>query len=218
MAAKRPTLKVAQYLRAELDIAAADGGGIRARWLYGLRLLRDEQAMSAGGGGLRHGVAARLIAEAKSRGISLSDQEIQRRLRCARAYPTEAQIRRAVTDFKAWRDLVNAGFPPIDAPDGEPAADHRTKDERDRDKARQLLELVGEQGSLFPLDTFEPSAPLKDLLAYAEEQEALTARFVARGAKRRAYLDELIAAVDGDLAQSWEDAHRAAYGTRDVVL
>lgn len=207
------TLKVAQYLRAERDITAAEAGGIRARWLYGLRLLRDEQAMSPGGGGLRHGVAARLVAEAKARGFNLSEREIRRRLQCARTYPTETEIGHAVADFRTWRELAEAGFPAYDAPADEPPADHRTKDERDRDKARALLDLVGEQGSLFPLDTFEPdTSTLKELYAYAEEQEALTARFVARGVKRRTYLDELAAAVDGDLSQSWQAAHRAAYG------
>jgi hypothetical protein len=210
-------MKVSQYMRAEQAIVSADGSGIRSRWLYGLRLLRDPEAMSAGGGGLRHGVAEQLVAAAKARGLRLSDREIRRRLQCARVYSTETQIGHAVADFETWRDLSTAGFPPVDAPPGEPPADHRTKDEKDHAAARRLLDLVGEQGTLFPLEMFEPTeSPLKDLVDYATEQEALTARFVEHGRKRREYLDLLVDAVGGDLAVVWEDAHKLAFGDDEI--
>jgi len=208
-------VKTAQYIRQEKAIATADTSGIRERWLWGLRLLRDTEAMSSPTS-LRHGVAEQLIAaagrDAKGRN-RLGVQEIQRRLRCARAYRTEFEIRAALTDFGTWDDLARAGFPDFDAPEGEPVADHRTDAERQRDHARALADIFGEQGTLFPLADFEPTAtPLKDLQAYAEEMAELTSRFRKRDEERRAYLDVLILAAAGDLSVTWQDAHQRAYG------
>lgn len=211
-------MRTAQYGRQEAAIAAADSGSIRARWLYGLRLLNDTEKI-APAGGLRHGVTEALIEAAMKRGVKLSAREIQRRLQCARAYPTEAQIRHAVADFATWRDLSDANFPPFEAPDGEPAADYRTGDEVKRDRARHLAELTDRQGTLFPLGTFEPSTTtLKELQGYATEQAEMTARFAARDAERAAYLDELIAAVGGDLNAVWQDAEDALRASRGGVI
>lgn len=201
-------MKTTQYVRQEKAIAVADSGGIRQRWIWGLRLLRDTEAM-ASPKSLRHGVADQLITAAKAGGLKLSVREIQRRLQCARTYETEAQIRHAVSDFETWHDLVEAGFPPYEAPDGEASADHRTEAERDHDRARALADLVGTQGTLFPLRDFEPvETTLKELWDYAEQQEALTSRFVSHGLRRRDYLDRLIAAADNDMSMTWLEAHR----------
>jgi len=35
----------------------------------------------------------------------------------------------------------------------------------------------------------------------------MTARFVARGEKRREYFERLVGAVEGDLSTMWADAH-----------
>lgn len=82
-------MKVTQYVRQERAIASADSGGIRERWIWGLRLLRDPDAMSSPKS-LRHGVADQLMAAAARAGRKLSDREIRWRLQCARTYPTEA--------------------------------------------------------------------------------------------------------------------------------
>lgn len=209
-------MKTTQYVRLEHAIAAADSGGIRQRWMWGLRLLRDVEKM-ASAKSLKHGAADELITAAKAAGRKLSAREIQRRLQCARTYPTESQIRHAVADFETWRDLAEAGFPPYEAPDGEAPADHRTDIERDRDRARALIDMVGEQGALFPLSDFEPiETTLKDLQVYMEEQEGITARFVARGHKRRAYFEQLIEAADFDLGVTWAEAHARLGDGTDV--
>lgn len=209
-------MKVAQYIKAEKAINAAEAGGIRSRWFYGLRLLRDPAVMSPGGGGLRHGVAAQLVAETTARGMRLSEREIRYRIQCARAYPTEAQIGNAVADFGAWRDLIAAGFPAYPAPPNEPVADHRTEEEKRRDAARRLAEQIGEQGALFPLDEFEPTeSTVKDLQAYAEQMADLTERFAKRDRERGEYVAQLIAATGGDLSVLWQDAHRLAFGAGD---
>lgn len=203
-------MKTTQYVRQEKAIASADSGGIRERWLWGLRLLNDAEKI-APAGGLRHGVAERLIATAgtTSKGRNrLGEQEIQRRLRCARTYKTEAEIREALTAFGTWDELSRAGFPPFEVSPDEPMADYRTPAEQAHDRARALADLIGEQGALFPLRDFEPVVTtLKDLIEYADQQEELTARFVEHGRKRRAYLDSLIAAAEDDLSMTWQAAH-----------
>ena len=216
-------MKITQYVRAETTIVNADGGGIRQRWLYGLRLLRDPQAMSQNGNGgdavsLRHGVTEQLIAAAEKHGLKLGDREIRRRLQCARAYPTESQIGHAVTDFGTWHDLVAAGFPAYEPEPEEPPADYRTQAEREHAHARQMLLDVGQQGLLFPLEEFEPTeVTLRELLTYADEQDEITERFAKRGRERRAYLKELLVAVDYDANAIWQDAHDRAYGEQQAA-
>lgn len=201
-------MKTTQYVRQEKAIAAADSGSIRERWLWGLRLLRDPEAFAPKSTQLKPGRADLLVKAATASGLRLSAREIQYRLRCARTYQTEAEIAQASAEFGSWAALIAADFPAFDVPDDEPPADHRTQTERDHDHARALVDLIGEQGALFPLRDFEPVVTtLKDLLVYTEQQEELTARFVEHGKKRRAYLDDLIAAADFDMSMTWQEAH-----------
>lgn len=204
-------MRTRAYRDAGRAIHAADINGIRGRWFYGLRLINDPDAI-APGGGLKHGIADRLIEIAKKDGDKLSPAELRYRMQCARAYSKESQIVTAVTIYETWTDLRNAGFPVYDAPSDEPDADWRTKAERDHEAAQRLAELAGPQGTLFPYD-FEPDeTSLKDLVAYAEDQAALTDRFAERDRKRAVYLEQLRAAVGDDLSASWRDAHVAAFG------
>jgi len=206
-------MKVTQYLRIERAIAAAAANDIRERWLWGLRLLRDPDAFSPGSTQLKPGRADELVRAAKAAGLKLTDREIRYRLQCARAYPAESQIRNAGAEFEDWTSLRAAGFPPFESEAGEPPADHRTDVERQRDHARALTDILGEQAALFPLADFEPTeTPLKDLKAYAEEMAELTARFRKRDDERREYLEALIDAADGDLSTTWQDAHLRAFG------
>lgn len=201
-------MKTTQYVRQSSAIAAADSGGIRERWMWGLRLLRDPDAFNPGSSQLRPGRAAELIKAHAARGIDLTEREIRYRLQVARAYQTEAEFGTACAEFTTWSDLRDAGFPAFDVPLGEPLADHRTPEEVRRDRARQLAEITSPQGALFPLSHFEPvTATLKELQEYAAEQAELTARFVAHDDKRSAYLAELIDAAEGDLSMTWQEAH-----------
>ncbi len=201
-------MKTTQYVRQEKAIASADTGGIRERWVWGLRLLRDPEAFAPKSTQLKPGRTDELIRAASAAGLRLSDREIRYRLQCARAYGTEAEIRHACAEFGDWSALRAAGFPAFSVASDEPLADHRTQTERDHDHARALVDLIGEQGALFPLRDFEPvETTLKELVDYAEQQEALTARFVEHGRKRRAYLDQLIEAAEDDLSMTWQAAH-----------
>jgi hypothetical protein len=176
--------------------------------MWGLRLLRDPDAFNQGSSQLKPGRADELIAATTARGYKLSATEIRNRLRCARAYPTEAQIQQILVEFETWSALIQADFPAREAPQGEPTADHRTDDERRRDHARALAELVNEQGALFPLSDFEPQeTTVKELQEYTREMEDLTARFAERDRKRREYVDRLAAAAEGDLSMTWKEAH-----------
>jgi hypothetical protein len=201
-------VKTTQYVKQERAIAAADSGGVRERWMWGLRLLRDPEAFAPGSSQLRPGLADELIDANAKRGIKLSEREIRRRLQCARTYQTETEFGHAVAEFGTWRDLADANFPAREASPDEPPADHRTPDEIRRDRARQLAEAVDPQGVLFPLDRFEPATvTLMDLETYTKEQEELTARFAAHDWKRRCYLARLIEAAGGDLSTTWQQAH-----------
>lgn len=201
-------MKTTQYVRQERAIASADAGGIRERWLWGLRLLRDPDAFAPGSSQLKPGRTDELVQAATAAGLKLSEREIRYRIQCARAYPTEAQIRHAGAEFQGWTELRSAGFPPIAAPDGEPPADHRTEAERRHDHARALADVIGDQGALFPLSTFEPvTTTLKELAGYAAEMAELTERFATRDRERSEYLERLIAAAGGDLSVTWQDAH-----------
>jgi hypothetical protein len=213
-------MKISQYMNAEKAIVSADGGGIRQRWLYGLRLLRDPESTSPDGNGssLRHGVTEVLVDAARERGLTLSARELQYRLQCARAYKTESQIRNAIADFGSWFALTQARFPTYETEPDEPLADHRTQAERDHDRARQMLLAVGPQASLFPLAEFEPTeVTLRQLIVYADEQDEITKRFARRGQDRREYLGALLLAVDYDVDVIWQDAHHAAFGEQAVA-
>jgi hypothetical protein len=206
-------MKTTQYIRIERAISAAATSDIRERWFWGLRLLHDPDAFAPGSSQLKPGRADELIRSAKAAGMTLSEREIRYRIQCARAYPTDSQIRHACAEFEDWSSLRAAGFPAFEAAEGEPPADHRTDAERQRDHARALTDLLGDQGTLFPLADFEPhETPLKDLQAYTAEMAELTARFRRRDEERQAYLDQLITAAGGDLSVTWQEAHLRAFG------
>lgn len=215
-----------RYLRLEKNIAASDTGGILERWRYGRRLLTDGKATTPAGN-LRHGVLASLIADAKADGYALGEREIQRRLQCAKAYPTEAEIRLASDGFHIWSDLYNAGFPPVEVTDpGEPH-DPRDADEKWRDFENERRRREAEnpkQGALFDLptffshDTFGPRTRLSDLRGACEVSEQMTANFVKYDSERRAYLNELLGAVGGNDSAMWYEADARRRGLTALGL
>lgn len=206
-------MKTTQYVRLERAIAAGAVNDIHDRWLWGLRLLRDPDAFSSGSSQLKPGRTDELIHAAKAAGLKLSEREIRYRIQCARAYPTETQIRHAGAEFEDWSSLRSAGFPPFEAPEGEAPADHRTDTERRTDAARALAEAGLEQCALFPLDRFEPAtSTLKDLAQHAADMAELTARFQRKDQERQAYVDQLVDAAQGDMSMTWGVAHHRAFG------
>ena len=208
-------MSTARYSRQEKAIAAADAGSVRQRWEYG-RLLLVDDAMTTPAGNLRNGKVAELILAAAKVGRKISEREIRYRLECGRAYPCESQIRHAGAEYEGWTDLRNAGFPACDPEDGEAPYDPRGDRERSRDAARSLARH-GERGDetqlplfdYFPDDRFDETSTLAELTKYAAEMAELTERFVQRDKERAAYLASLIAAVNGDMSKTWEQAQAA---------
>jgi hypothetical protein len=202
-------MRTRPYAAAEKAIAAADTGSIRQRWEYGRRLLVDDTATTPAGN-LRHGAAGELIQVAHKTGRKLSEREIRYRLECARAYPCESQIRQILADFENWWQLIQAGFPPRPAPEGERPYDPRaTREiERSHDSAgTAILPEPWEQRGLF--ERFTDDTTLAAMQRYAEEQAELTERFARRCDDRFEYLGTLIKAVGGDLSKTYGEARAA---------
>ena len=177
-------MRYERYRRIEQAVAASDSGGIWERWRYGRRLLCDAEATTPNGN-LQHGVLDKLKRGAARSHRKLSDREIQYRLQCARAYPKESQIRSAAADFESWRELCDAGFPPIQAAGDErpynPLETDELRQQSDRRGAR-LIERAGYDESLF--DHFEKTATLAEIKIWADEQDEITAIIVAHHSHR----------------------------------
>jgi hypothetical protein len=213
-------MRFAEYGRIERSISASDNGTIYERWRYGRRLLCDAQ-MTTPAGNFKHGVLEKLIRASSGK---LSDRELRYRLQCGRTYPKRSQIGNAVADFGAWRDLIQAGFPPYDGdPDELPynpldtaelIKQHETQDERFREDGQYddgglFVRSENEEGALIPRDTFGDDTPLSEVDRWADEQLELAARFTDRATKRRFYVDGLIKAVSGDMNATLGEAERA---------
>lgn len=207
-------MSTARYSRQEKAIAAADAGSVRQRWEYG-RLLLVDDTMTTPAGNLRNGKVAELVLAAAKVGRKISEREIRYRLECARAYPCESQIRHAGAEFEGWTDLRNASFPAREPEEGEEPFDPREDRERSRDAARSLARHgKGDDDQIalfdyFPDDRFDETSTLAELTKYAAEMAELTERFVHRDKERAAYLASLIAAVNGDMSKTWEQAQAA---------
>jgi hypothetical protein len=199
-------MKYAGYLRIEQRILASNADGIVERWRFGRRLIEDGTATTPAGN-MRHGELAKLLAKSKSAGYRLSEREIGYRLQCAKAYPTEAQIRTQVRISGDWTSLREAGFPPVEMPD-EDVAEAAGPDAHD-----DLPAGPDEQLALFPAEQFTRLSTLGELAKYADEQREYTEHMAARDARRYAYLQLLIAAVGGDMSATWEDAQQALDAT-----
>lgn len=215
-------MRYGRYLRLEKNIAASDTGGILERWRYGRRLLTDGKATTPAGN-LKHGILAGLIADAKAEGYKISEREIRYRLECARAYQTEAEIGTASADFADWTALREAGFPQVEVTDPGDPHDPRDADEKWRDfenERKRREQQDPKQGELFELpkffshDTFGPRTRLSDLRAACDVSEQMTANFVKYDSERRAYVNELLDAVDGNDSAMWfeADARRRGLG------
>lgn len=215
-----------RYLRLEKNIAASDTGGILERWRYGHLLLANDTHPN---GRLKHGVTEKRVAEAKAAGYTtLSEREVRYRLQAARAYDSEAKLGKALAEFPTWWDLIQAGFPVVemsgDDDPGEPY-DPRTESERKRDAQAEIDRLKAEhagQGTLFdwePRFTFRfqgdehgPRTPLSDLVPVLDSSERFTADMAKYDAERRAYYEELVKAVGGDLTKTWYEAEMRRRG------
>lgn len=216
-------MRLGEYGRIEREISASDHGTIHQRWRYGRRLLCDAE-MTTPAGNFKHGVLEKLI---RASGGKLSERELRYRLQCGKAYPTRSQIGNAVADFSAWRELIQAGFPPYEGDldelpynpldTEELVKQHGTEEgRRDEDSRYEEGGLYprGECGTeaIIPRDTYGDSTPLHEVDRWADEELELAARHTGRAEKRRRYVDSLIKAVNGDLNATLGEAERRLHG------
>lgn len=205
-------MRVSQYTAIEKAIATGTVADIRQRWFYGLMLLHDPEKMSSTGQTLGRGVAEKLVAAARSRGLELNERELRHRLQCARTYLRDSQVGRAASHFKTWTALVEANFPDFESDPDEPLADWRTDAEKNA-AAKEAEALLNGQERLPFAGRFDPvRVTLKDLRDACDTSEQMTANFGETDRKNREYLDALIKAVDGDESKTQAEAHQAAYG------
>lgn len=103
------------FLVIEARIRDGARGDIQNRWDYGRNLV----AAKSGRTQLPHGFIGDRMKEAARAGSELNRTEIQRRMRLAEVYDSPGKLRQAMTQFRTWTALVDAGFPPVvsDEPD-----------------------------------------------------------------------------------------------------
>lgn len=211
-----------RYLRLEKNIAASDTGGILERWRYGRELVTDRKRTTEAGN-FRTGAIDEMITIGKAAGVSLSRREIQYRAQCARAYPTETELRTARAQFADWTEFREAGFPPVELPDGVDPGDPYDPHAADRKPPRGTPQepLTTSDGKRVPEfappvrfggDEHGPRSTIEDLYAACKESEGYTDRMAANDARRRAYVDDLRDAVGGDLTKTWYEAEQRRKG------
>jgi hypothetical protein len=164
-------VKTNPYLKLERQISSDERGGILHRWRYGRQLLEAK----AGRQRLPKGLIGDLIKSADKAGLKVSEREIQYRIRCAEAYPTEAHSRTAVRLFGSWTDLREAGFPPIEVDDLDAeeilaeglasAPDEWEQQEIDIPGLKPVLSIKGRK---VPLIKGEGGATIADVEAYRD--------------------------------------------------
>lgn len=102
-----------RIVNAERLVIGADGAGVLPRWRSGREWAQEREGRTQ----IPRGRLAGITHEVERRtGIVLSHREIQRRMQCADAYPTEAHLQTAIRTHRTWSALCAAGFPAVDPP------------------------------------------------------------------------------------------------------
>lgn len=113
-------LNLARLVKLEERIGGSETEGLRARWEFGRELV----AVRDGKGRLPNGYLARIAEETGS-----SRVELTKRMQFAERFPTEEELRNAVTQFRSWHAIVRDALParrlelvtdPADLPELEP--------------------------------------------------------------------------------------------------
>jgi hypothetical protein len=196
-------MKTAKLSKLSRRVVAAEGLAISERWCWGREVLADPAFVNSAGTLRRgKGIAKILIAIERAEGGTLSESEIQYRLKCARAYPTEGAISHARGLYGTWTALRDAGFPPVEVVEPEPAP--VTPEQGTFDELLPGALVV--DGEIKPLAV----APVRSLDAYADELVRMAEVASSRAAACRKWVDELIAAADGDMDLTYIEARDRA--------
>lgn len=170
------SLKPSVYLKLEMKIAATNTAGIIERWKYGRNLLKEK----AGRLQLPHGLIEGLIAEAERSGRKLTRREIQRRIRCAEVYVSEAEVRRASDAVGSWTALHEKGFPKFGSDEPDDLPDAISTEAPDAWEQLSLIPGLGEvlkvRGRSIPLH----EATIADVTSYREMYAGIHENFTKR--------------------------------------
>jgi hypothetical protein len=152
-----------------------------------------------------------LVAAAEKAGLKVSEREIQRRVRCAESYDSEAKVRQALADFGTWSALAEAGFPPVqsDELDEVEAAGVSTAAPDDYEQLSMipgLAPVLSVAGRKIPL----AEATVADVEAYRDMYRQIHENYGKRLALIEAALETMREGSDGDddanALESWQRA------------
>jgi hypothetical protein len=194
------------YLRLETRIASGSLKDVVARWRYGRSLLTDK----AGRKQLPKGKIEGLIKEAADAGIKVSEREIQRRIKCAEVYGSEAEVRRASDGLGSWTALHEAGFPTFEST--EPADLEAAGVNTGPPDEFEQLTLIPGAPAVLRVKGREPveltTATITDFKAYCEQSAEITANFAKHDAllwsAYRAMLDGSDGDMDANAVEAWK--------------
>lgn len=203
------------YLRLETRIASGSIKDVVARWRYGRSLLADK----AGRKQLPKGKIEGLIKDAADAGIKVSEREIQRRIKCAEVYGSEAEVRRASDGLGSWTALHEAGFPTFEST--EPADLEAAGIHTGPPDAFEQLTLIPGAPAILRVKGREPvdltDATLTDFKAYCEQSAEITANFAKHDALLWAAYRAMLDGSDGDMDANAVEAWKRGTGEDDEI-
>ena len=168
--------KPSVYLKLELRIAADERGGILHRWQFGREILKAKVGRKK----LPDGMLDDIIAAAGRAGLTISRQEIQRRIRCAEIYADDRRLRQAADAIGSWSALVNAGFPTVESDDPDDLPEGISSAAPDGWEQLSLIPGLGEElrvgGKTIPL----AEATIADVQAYRDMYAEMHANYAKR--------------------------------------
>jgi hypothetical protein len=200
------------FLKLERDIAKDEHGGVMHRGRYGDEILKKR----AGRQRLPKGLLTDIVIDALRAGYTISEREIQRRVRFAEVYPTDAHRRQALALMGSWSAIAEAGFPSVEL------------DETDEevDEIEDLAVPEPPEGftadPLFDIPGFKPvlringrkrdlaDVTVRDAIAYRDMCEDMHANFGRTVAQIKASVELMVAGAAGNLDANAVEAWRRA--------
>jgi hypothetical protein len=175
-------------------IAADERGGVVHRWRYGRELLGRRSGRQR----LPKGMLADLVTEAAKDGVTISEQELQRRMKLAETYPTEAHSRQALTLMGSWSAIVNAGFPPVPFTDPDSLTAEDIPELPDAWEQLTLIPGFGETIKVAGRRVLLAAATVGEAKAHREEFRQIHESFGKTLAQMDISVEAMIAGSDGD--------------------
>jgi hypothetical protein len=197
------------YLARERRIARGERDVNIERWQYG----RDLLVVKAGRLQLPHGFLEDRVREAERAGLKgISRQELQRRLRFAEVYGSEAKVRQALTHFGGWSAIVNAGFPTLDGPDVDDPTEAELSTPPDAWEQGELIPGFGETFRLDGRTVVTRDATVGQARRHREKFREMHESFGKTLAQLERSVDAMVTGSGGDDEANALDAYRRAGG------